>query len=255
MPILRLSGKIQIPEVPIMQPIENFINKIICGDCLEVMKEIPNNIIDLVITDPPYSINYESGHIKQSKDKNYSQKQKVNWDNFDLKTFPFNEIFRILKNNSHLYVFMGFQNLWKMPPPDRLLIWDKINECGMGDLTDWGYSFECILLYKKGKRALNGKREPSIIKSHKLTNFKMQDNIKNKILHPSEKPLKIITKLIEKSSNPNNIILDPFLGSGTTAVACKMLNRNFIGIEKNPDYCKIAEKRLANIPQKLSWFI
>ncbi len=63
--------------------------------------------------------------------------------------------------------------------------------------------------------------------------------------HPTQKPLKLFHRLIEKYTKETDIILDPFMGSGTTAVACKQLNRNFIGFELNPDYCKIAEKRLA----------
>lgn len=223
------------------------LNKIHNMDCFDGLKEIPDESIDLIVTDPPYGMNYKSGHAKQSKDKKYSEKQKVDWDNFDLKTLPFTEFFRILKNNSYLYIFMGFQQLWELPKPDRLLIWDKINECGMGDLTDWGYSFECILLYKKGKRELNGKREPSVLHCHKLTNFKMQNNTFKKISHPSEKPIEIIRKLIEKSSNKEDIVLDPFMGSGVTALACKQLQRNFIGFEIDSNYCNIANNKLKQI--------
>lgn len=74
------------------------------------------------------------------------------------------------------------------------------------------------------------------------------------MLHPTQKPITIISRLIEIATDKNNLVLDCFLGSGTTAVACKLLNRNYIGVEINTEYCKIAQARIDNIPKNLNCF-
>lgn len=105
----------------------------------------------------------------------------------------------------------------------------------MGDLYgDYAPKSEFIIYARKGKRKLNGRRDSNILYFNRTNNK----------LHPTEKPLDLCEFLINKSSNENNLILDSFIGSGTTALACKNLNRNFIGFENNEEYFKIAQKRL-----------
>ena len=116
----------------------------------------------------------------------------------------------------------------------NILIWIK-NNTGMGDLYgDYAPKSEFIIYARKGKRKLNGRRDSNILYFNRTNNK----------LHPTEKPLDLCEFLINKSSNENNLILDSFIGSGTTALACKNLNRNFIGFENNEEYFKIAQKRL-----------
>jgi len=107
--------------------------------------------------------------------------------------------------------------------------------------------YEMILVIDKGKgkyykRDFSDVQETSLILHSEET-------------HPHQKPLDLILKILEHSSKSNDIVLDPFLGSGTTAVACKMLNRHFIGIEINPEYCKIAEQRLNQIPKSIRTYL
>jgi site-specific DNA-methyltransferase (adenine-specific) len=225
---------------------DKFLNKVVCGDCLELIKEIPNKSVDLVLIDPPYSINYKSNY--GSKEYQHRIQTAQEWDNnFDFSIY-FNDIFRVLKEDGYMYVFGRFENYdtMKMLGMVRVLVWDK-DYTGMGDLSDWGIAYELIYVFKKGKPYLRGKRINGCIKLQHIGYF-------DKTLHPTQKPLNIIRLLIEKSTDNKGIVLDCFLGSGTTAVACMQLNRNFIGIDISPEYCKIAEQRLKAVPEKLMNF-
>jgi len=107
----------------------------------------------------------------------------------------------------------------------------------MGDLKgDFAPKIEFILFIQKGRRLINGKRDPNIFKFSRTGNN----------LHPTEKPVDMFEYLLSKFSNENDMILDPFAGSGTTGVACKNTNRNYILIEKEPEYIDIINKRLNN---------
>jgi site-specific DNA-methyltransferase (adenine-specific) len=216
----------------------DLIDKIYNMDCLEGMKQIPDNSIDLVVTDPPYGINYVSNH---SKNKEYRKKvaDTTEWDkNYNLKRdFPFDELWRIMKENSHMYVFTRWDVLSLLPKPKNVIVWWKKDSAGgMGDLNFWGHSFEMIAVYEKGRRKINGSRVNVIPTNCVQNNFHM--------LHPTMKDIKIILPLLTASSKEGDIILDPFMGSGTTAVACRMLNRHFIGFEISKEYCDIANNRL-----------
>lgn len=109
----------------------------------------------------------------------------------------------------------------------------------MGDLRgDFAPKVEFIIFMQKGRRLINGKRDPNIFKFSRTGN----------VYHPTEKPVDLFEYLLSKFSNEKDTILDPFAGSGTTGVACKNLNRNFILIEKEPEYVEIIKKRLSVIP-------
>jgi len=214
------------------------LNTIYCQDCLEGLQKLKDKSIDCIIIDPPYNISYSSNYGT----KEYKSKiQKTDWDkNFDFSLY-FKELFRVLKNDSFMYVFGRFENFETMKKlgVKRILIWDK-QDNGMGNLKDWGIGYEIIYLFKKGKPFIKGKRENGVIQCNKHSYWE-------RIKHPTQKPLKLIKYIISKSSNRNDIILDCFIGSGTTAVACKELGRNFIGFEKEQEYVDIANTRLKKI--------
>jgi len=199
----------------------DFINKVIQGDCLEVMKDIPDKSIDLVLTDPPYGIEFRSNH-------RLKKHNKIIGDN----RYPieiFDELFRVAKRA--VYVFCRWDNLAELPKPKSVLAWVK-NNWSMGDLKhEHGRQWEAICFYPQEEHEFI-KRIPDVVTGKRTGNN----------LHPTEKPIDVIGKII--NANVGNLILDPFLGSGTTAVAAKQLKRNFIGIEISPEYCKIANERL-----------
>lgn len=124
----------------------------------------------------------------------------------------------------------------------NLIIWNKNNH-GSGDLKgSYAPKYELILFGHKGRSLFRDKRISDVIDFDKIPSKKLK--------HPTEKPLGLLKIFIEKSSDKENVILDPFIGSGTTAVACKRLNRNFIGFEISQNYVDVANKRLAEIGEK-----
>jgi len=197
------------------------------------MKHIPDKSVDLVLTDPPYNAKnigpnqriYE-GSIMQLPLKDY-KKFCNQW---------FQEAYRI--SGGSIVMTPGISNVCFYPQPFWILCWHKptaVSFNRMGGYNAW----EPIMCYRgptKGQRL-----GQDYIKVNTLNLTKGAE--KN---HPCPKVLGLIRYLIEKFSGPTDTILDPFLGSGTTAVACKELGRNFIGIEIEPKYCEIAERRLAN---------
>jgi len=223
---------------------EDFINKIICGDCLEVMKDIPDNTIDLVVTDPPYGINYQSAWRIDTERFDFIEGDK------NINSTFLKDCFRILKEDCGCYIFTRvdvypewLKEVEKYFKIKSVIVWDRIIH-GLGDLNgSYAPLYDLIIYAVKGKPILKGNRPKNILRVQRVDS--------DKLLHPTQKPERLIESLIKNSSNENDIVLDTFLGSGTTAVACKKLNRKFIGIEINSEYCKIAEERLKKVPERL----
>lgn len=231
-----------------MLDVESITNQIINADCMDILKQLPDKCVDLVLTDPPYGMSYER-HIKDKKFGKIENDDNLEW---------LDEWCNILKNkvkdNAHIYICCSWHNieifkliLQKYFHFKNILIWNKFSQ-GMGDLrTDYGCSYEFICYCSatnKNIKGLNGNRSTNII------------NMTNDIneIHPTQKPVKLFNFLIEKSSNENDLILDPFSGSGTTAVACHNLKRRFICIEKDKDYWKASVERLKNAQAQLKLF-
>lgn len=210
-------------------------NVIYNEDCLEGMKKIPNNSIDLIVTDPPYGMSFISNYRK------VQHKSIVNDDNLEWLSLFLCEIERVLKENTHCYIFCSHHNIETFISQSKkyftlknILVWIK-NNTGMGDLdNDYAPQYEFILYLSKGKRKLNGRRDSNILYFNRTNNE----------FHPTQKPTNLIRFLINKSSTINQIVLDPFMGCGTTAVACKELGRVYVGFELEESYIKIAKKRL-----------
>ena len=192
---------------------KEYLNKIICGDCLEVMKKLPDKSVDLVLTDPPYPDYY-------TEEYKYFSGILTPLERFDCKQI----IFWTAKEEFPLDY-------------TAVHIWDK--KCGVGSMYERIYERNGQKNYKVYRHYL--------INSTVAANFTGDTNYD----HPSQKPIRLIKQLIMEHSKEGDTILDPFIGSGTTAVACKQLKRNFIGIEISPEYCKIAEERLKNLQQTL----
>jgi site-specific DNA-methyltransferase (adenine-specific) len=202
-------------------------NKIHLGDCLEVMKEIKDKSIDLIITDPPYGIKEAVGKNKSRSHKGIKAKDygKKDWDNAIPDKIYFDEIFRISKNQ---IIFGGNYFVEYLKNSSCWLVWDKNNT---GDFAD------CELAWTSFKTA---------VRKYKFTwNGMLQEDMKNKEIriHPTQKPVKLFQMILADYSKPDHLILDPFSGSGTTAIACHNLNRQFVCIEKDQDYYNDSIKR------------
>ena len=221
------------------------------GDCLEVLANIADNSIDLVVTDPPYKTTSRgsSGNSGGMFQKDINKKGRVFAHNdITIKDYA-RELYRVLKEGSHCYVMTNHKNLQDMLNTltdigfnfIKCLIWDKGNKI-MGQY--YMSQFEYIIFLRKGKGVkINNCGTSDLIS---VPNKKTKDLNGNNI-HDTEKPVELMKILIENSSNEGDTILDPFMGSGTTGVACKELSRNFIGIELDKQYFDIAESRIDNI--------
>jgi len=212
---------------------DDFIDRVICGDCLEVMKEIPDKSVDAVITDPPYGF----GRF-ETDDGNFIK----------LIQSAFVEVKRITRFGAWSFVFSGtgaVKDLLNAIDLDfqRLLWLYKPADCTY-PYRGWLLTSEAIAVFTNGNPTPLLDRKPYRHDCY-IHSRVGQEGVEG---HPTVKPLDVIYDLCARV---NGIVLDPFLGSGTTAVACKQLNRHFIGIEINPDYCKIARERLMGVPDSL----
>ncbi len=210
------------------------------GDCLELMKDIPDDSVDMVLTDPPYKTTKRgttgTGGIFKT---DISKKGKLfKENNFDIADILL-DLKRIMKEGAHGYLFTNNKNLKKylieissVFKIFKVLIWSK-NNC----ITNMFYmdSHEYIIFFRNGMaKKINNCSSKSVM---------FYDNPRDK-LHPTQKPIELLEHLILNSSSINETVLDFTMGSGSTGVACKNLNRNFIGIEKDDNYFKIAYDRI-----------
>lgn len=236
------------------------------GDCLEILKTIPDNSIDLIVTDPPYEINAtgRGGSINDIKKMNISLKE-INDVKID-KGYKFEEInrelIRIMKN-INIYIWCNkkqipdYFNLYinELGCKFDILCWHKTNALPAYKnkyLSDTEY---CLYFRKNGYCDPSQTKEEERYenaKSFYLSPLNHKD--KQKYSHPTIKPLEFIEKLIKNSSKEGEMVLDCFMGSGTTGVACKKLGRNFIGIEIEKEYFDIAKNRINNYQEEITLF-
>ena len=210
--------------------------KLYNGDCLDVMdKLIEEGIkVDMVLTDIPY------GEVNRAKE---SGLRKLKKGNADVETFELSELLPRIENicNGSIYIFCGIEQVSEIRKffrekdiLTRLCIWEKNNPSPINCQHHWMSSIECCV-YAKKKGATFNEHYKSCVWRNPVGRSK---------IHPTEKPLKLFTYLVETSSNEGDTILDCCLGSGTTGVACVNTNRKFIGIELDNNYFNIAKQRI-----------
>lgn len=238
---------------------DDFINKIICGDCLEVMKEIPNKSVDLVITSPPYNMGGETfDYYPRSKisDKIYD----IYCDDLPSEEYK-RKMFEIIKLciDKSKYVFWNIQMLTSTKDfiVDMLsnfrnnfkdiFIWEKqavpqiINkETNQPPRLATGFEF-IFIFGEDNTRSFKNVNFPD---NNYVPNIKTWFQKESFPEHHATFPLELPEYFIQYFSKENDIILDPFNGIGTTTLVAKQLKRRFIGIEISPEYCKIANGRL-----------
>ena len=237
------------------------LNKIYNMDCLEGMKQIDNNSVDLILTDPPYNTGMSPKNTSPINHPTVMFKKKSpdrlgNFFDDDLSSEKYQKLVigsciefqRILKKNHAGYIFINWKQLgtWINSlekvglKVKNVIVWDKIVH-GL-NYQNYAYTYELIIFFIKGEFFPNNKQG----KYYKdVWNIQRKiDTQNNKEHHETVKNIKIIRLPLIHASKGGDLILDPFIGSGTTAVACKQLNRKFIGFEISPEYCKIANQRL-----------
>ena len=201
------------------------VNRIYNADCLDILKDLPDKSIDLVLTDPPY---------RDNKDNQPTIDMRNNGTMKDFGNKPtkevFDEIFRISKKQ----IIFGCNN-FNLPAYKGFIVWDK----------QMPFNFSMSMA------------EIAWISENCGTTskiFSVRANGQNCRIHPTQKPLKLFEQIIEHYTNPNDLILDCFSGSGTTAVACHNLKRRFICVEKDYDYWKASCERLKNAQAQMRLF-
>lgn len=250
--------------------IDSILNKTILGDCLEVIPLLPNSFIDLLIVDPPYNLDkdFHGKKFKKTSDDVYEEYTET-W---------VKAIIPHLKKEATIYVCCDWVSspsigrvLKKYFHIQNRITWQR--EKGRGALTNWKNGMEDIWFATNSKNYTfnveDVKVRRKVIAPYKVDgkpkdweetaegNFRntypsnFWDDISipywsmpENTAHPTQKPEKLLAKLILASSNAGDVVFDPFLGSGSTSVTAKKLGRQYIGIEVNPQYCVWAEKRL-----------
>ena len=210
--------------------------KLLQGDCLELMKDIPDGSVDCIITDPPYmSAMQYNGHLTDYSDCN------------NLKPFFLalcRELDRVLTPRGSVYWCCDWRSypfyfpiLTQVLPVKNMLVWDK----GIGPSQYYRTAHELVVFSTKNKQ-FRTKDVTSIIKSPSFSYGARKTEGEKK--HPTQKPVALIELFLSHATNPGDTVLDCFMGSGTTGVACVRNGRNFIGMELQEKYFKIAKHRI-----------
>lgn len=209
------------------------------GDCREVLPQLEPNSVDLIVTDPPYGVEFQSSWRQESFAPIVGDHSQ------DVAKEGIGEAIRVLQYQRHLYVFGRF-DFSEFPITQAVeLIWDK-HHIGMGDLeAPWGSQHEYIQFFVNWKRQPGRNGNSLAARMRKGTILKCARTHGELLRHPTEKPVELIRELIESSSRLGETVLDPFLGSGSTTEAAKIEGRRAIGIEIEEKYCEIAAKRLS----------
>lgn len=196
------------------------------GDCRDILPTLPK--VDAVITDPPYGIGEAAGKAKTRKGGIGGGKYVKDYgdDNWDDQPISDDLIAAIRQAGRWAVIFGG--NYYSMPPAKCWLVWDKEN--GESDFAD------CELAWTNLPKAVRRIRY--------MWNGMLRANGEKRGDHPTQKPIGVMEWAINHVPTPNSLILDPFMGSGTTGVACMNLGRSFIGIEREPKYFDIACRRI-----------
>jgi len=215
---------------------EEFNITIYHGDCREVIPQLEP--VDLILSDPPYGINYATNN----REKGHKMTKPVaNDKDLSVVAEVWPSVMALLKEDRHWYAFASPRRLAEVEKiygkPKQIIAWDKGNDGTMGDLkSGFAEAWEAICYGMKGRRELRGKRSKTIIR--------YDWSSRRDPVHPTIKPVPLLRKLIEFSSDEGEVVFDPFMGSGTTLMAAKKTRRGAVGIELEEEYCELAADRL-----------
>ena len=255
-----------------LNKIDKFLNKIIQGDCIEKLKELPDKSVDLIFADPPYNLQLNGDLYRGDQ----SKVDAVNdsWDKFDtfdeydnFTTQWLTECRRVLKDNGTIWVIGSYHNIFRVGKIIQDLnywilndiIWIKSNPMPNFRGTRFNNAHETLIWASKSDKskfqfnyksmkAFNDDKQLRSDWYIPICNGKERIKDENgKKAHSTQKPYELLYRVIISTSKPGDVVLDPFLGSGTTAAVAKHLGRKFIGIEKEVKYIQIAQKRIKNI--------
>lgn len=248
------------------------INQILSGDCIERLRNLPDNSIDLIFADPPYFMQ-TSGVLLRNNGTKFDGVED-DWDKFaDYKEYDefclnwLKECQRILKPNGTIWVIGSFQNIYRLGYIMQNLgfwilndvIWSKPNAPPNFKGTRFQNSHETLLWCSKNKNSSytfnyktmkyenGGKQDSSVWNIGICIGQERLKDENGKKIHSTQKPEKLLYKIILSSTKVGDVVLDPFFGTGTTGAVAKRLGRNFIGIEREEKYIQEAQKRIDGV--------
>lgn len=229
------------------------------GDCLEVMRSMPDKSVDAVITDPPYNL----GKFMKDRDTNLKKMRDnyfgaAGWDDLEFADWEatmdgfFEEAVRVLKRGGAMIVFMSIikvETLIRIAERHGLYykttgIWHKQNPMPRNMNLHFVNSTEAWIYFMYKKKTGTFNNDGKVIHDFIETSVTPAGERKHG-KHPTQKPEQLMSHFIKLLTNEGDMVLDPFMGSGTTGIACVLEGREFIGIELEPEYLEIAEKRIA----------
>lgn len=249
------------------------------GDCIEIMQnEIEKDSINLIFADPPYNLSGKSLNLANNTTGGAFYKVNEDWDTYDYKdyiAFTRNWIklsFQVLTPNGSIYISCTQHNIGEILyiakelgfKLNNIITWYKTNSmpnitkrtfthstefvCWFVKGKNWVFNYEAVKKFNPNKtKEGNDKQMRDFLDFIELPIVQGKERIKgenNRAAHPTQKPVKLLELVILASSNENDIVLDPFFGTGTTGLVAKKLNRKWIGIERHSAYIKISKKRL-----------
>lgn len=251
---------------------DELVNKIILGDTFEELKKIPDETIDMIFADPPYFMGTE-GELLRTDGSKFSGVEDE-WDKFsdyhEYDTFTYNwlkECKRILKKDGTIWVIGSFQNIYRLGYLLQNLdfwilndiVWSKPNAAPNFAGTRFQNSHETMIWCSKSKKARNtfnyktmkhlngGKQDKSVWDIGICIGSERIKGKDGKKAHSTQKPEKLLYKVILSSTKPNDLVLDPFFGTGTTGAVAKLLGRNYIGIDNVKEYIDVATERIEKV--------
>ncbi len=247
---------------------DKYLNKIIKGDCIEVLKEIPEDSVDLIFADPPYNLQLQGELYRPNQTRVDGVDDK--WDQFS--SFEEYDKFthdwlkgckRVLKKDGTIWVIGSYHNIFRVGNIMQDLgfwtlndvIWIKTNPMPNFKGTRFNNAQETLIwaaksqkskytFHYKSMKAFGDDKQMRSDWYIPICNSKERIKLNGEKAHSTQKPEALLYRIIVSTSNPGEIVLDPFMGSGTTGTVAKKLGRNFIGIEKETSYVKVANERI-----------
>jgi site-specific DNA-methyltransferase (adenine-specific)/modification methylase len=227
------------------------------GDARELIKQLPESSVDLIFTDPPYNLSpYSTGNIKMAWRKEFNN-DLAEWDKENFIPLEWTDEFRrILKPTGNIFAFCSYNLIGKWheafdPLFDtfQFVVWHKTNPPPKLYRAGFLNSCELIVCMWNKKHTWNFGKQSEMHNFIESPICMGRERVKNPS-HPTQKPLKVLNKIIEIASHESDVVFDPFMGVGSTGVSAIHLSRNFIGFEVNPEYFAVSKQRIETANRK-----
>ena len=253
---------------------EKYLNKILCGNCIDIMRGMPDASVDAVFADPPYNLQLGAKTLYRPEDQTAARAVRDEWDSFESNEAYdeftrawMRECKRILKPTGAMWTIGSYHNIFRVGTILQDMgfwilndiVWVKTNPMPNFRGTRFTNAHETLIWatptktgkytfnYETMKRLNGGKQMRSDWDMNICLGEERLKGTDGKSLHNTQKPLDLLRRVILASTKPGDVILDPFMGSGTTAAAAREMGRQFIGIEQNATYVEAARDRVQNV--------